>query len=44
MPESYRKHAKKDPGSYQSKKRSYQVLIGIVIEDQKTVPMIDHFV
>ena len=44
MPESYRKHAKKDPGSYQSKRRSYQVLIVIVIEGQKTIPMIDHSV
>ena len=35
----YRKHAKEDPSSYQSKRRTYQVLIGIIIEGQKTVPM-----
>ena len=40
----HRKYAKEDSGSYEGKRWSYQVLDSKIIDVQKNVPMIDHFV
>ena len=44
MPKTYIKHAKKGSSSYQSQGRTYKVLVWIIIEGQKTVPMSHQFV
>ena len=44
MSEPHRKYAKEDSSSYKGKRWSYQVLDSKIIDAQKNVPIIDHFV
>ena len=44
MSEPHGKYAKEDSSSYKDKRWSYQVLDSKIIDAQKNVPMIDHFV
>ena len=44
MSEPHRKYAKEDSSSYKGKRWSHQVLDSKIIDAQKNVPMIDHFV